>query len=69
MTLIDEYIIGETMIEGVPVTCTTYKIGGRYTCVIADPSLGTNVARCTGPTRESAVLCAEQLAKRLFTSA
>ena len=51
------------------MTCTTYKIGVTFHCVVANLSPGVNVARSSGPTRESALISASQKAKQLFTNA
>jgi hypothetical protein len=69
MALIEEYVVHHTEIAGVQVTCTTYKIGGQYHCVVANVEPGVNVARSSGPTRESALISASHKAKQLFTSA
>jgi hypothetical protein len=69
MSLIEDYVIQHTEISGVPVTCTTYKIGTTYHCVVANVDPGVNVARSSGPTRESALINASQKAKQLFTNA
>jgi hypothetical protein len=67
--LIEDYVIQHTEIAGVAVICTTYKIGTTYHCVVANVDPGVNVARSSGPTRESALINASQKAKRLFTNA
>lgn len=69
MALIEDYAVHHTEIAGVPVTCTTYKIGSRYICVIADVDQEVNVARASGPTPETALIAASQKAKDLFTNA
>ena len=68
MSLIEEYVIQHTEIFGVAVTCTTYKIGGTYHCVVANVEPGANVARSSGPTRESALISASHKAKQVFTN-
>jgi len=68
MALIEEYVVQHTEIAGIPVQCTTYKIGTKYHCVVANVDPGVNVARSSGPTRESALISASQKAKRLFTN-
>jgi hypothetical protein len=69
MSLIEEYVVQHTEISGVPVTCTTYKIGATFHCVVANVNPSVNVARSSGPTRESALISASQKAKQLFTNA
>jgi hypothetical protein len=69
MSLIEEYVVHHTEIAGVPVTCTTYKIGSTYHCVVANVDPGVNVARSSGPTPESALIRASQMAKQQFTNA
>jgi len=69
MSLIEEYVVQHTEISGIQVTCTTYKIGATYHCVVANVEPGVNVARSSGPTRESALISASQKAKHLFTVA
>ena len=69
MSLIEEYVVKHTEIAGVEVTCTTYKIGSTYHCVVANVDPGVNVARSSGPTRESALIRASQMAKQQFTNA
>jgi hypothetical protein len=69
MSLIEEYVIQHTEIAGVQVRCTTYKIGTTYHCVVSNVDPGVNVARSSGPTRESALINASHKAKRLFTNA
>jgi hypothetical protein len=67
MALIEQYTVQHTEIAGVAVTCTTYKIGNKYQCVIANVDPGVNIARSSGPTRESALIRASTKAKHLFT--
>jgi hypothetical protein len=69
MSLIEEYVVHHTEIAGVPVTCTTYKIGSTYHCVVANVDPGVNVARSSGPTPESALISASQMAKQQFANA
>jgi hypothetical protein len=69
MSLVQEYDVQHTEISGVAVTCTTYKIGSTYHCVVANLEPGVNVARSSGPTRESALISASREAKRLITNA
>jgi hypothetical protein len=67
MSLIEEYVIQHSEIAGVPVTCTTYKIGTTYHCVVANVDPGVNIARSSGPTREAALISASHKARRQFT--
>lgn len=69
MALIEDYTVQYTEIAGVPVTCTTYKIGTKYHCVVANVDPGVNITRASGPTRESALISASRKAKHLFTNA
>jgi hypothetical protein len=69
MSLIEEYVVQHSEISGVRVTCTTYKIGMTYHCIVANVDPGVNVARSSGPTRESALVSASLKAKQLFTNA
>jgi len=69
MSLIEEYVVQHSEIAGVPVTCTTYKIGATYHCVVANVKPGVNVARSSGPTRESALISASHKAKQQFINA
>jgi len=69
MSLIEEYVVQHSEIVGVQVTCTTYKIGTTYHCVVANVDPGVNVARSSGPTRESALISASYKAKQLLTNA
>jgi hypothetical protein len=68
MSLVEEYFVQHTEISGIPVTCTTYKIGSTFHCVVANLEPGVNVARSSGPTRESALISASREAKRLITN-
>ena len=68
MALIEEYVVQLTEIAGVSVTCTTYKIGAKYHCVVAYVDPEVNIARSTGPTQESALISASQKAKLQFTN-
>ncbi len=67
MALIEEYTIQHTKIAGVAVACKTYRIGQNYHCVVEHVDPGVNIARSSGPTRESALVSATQKAKHLFT--
>lgn len=69
MTLVEEYRTEEDVIAGVPVRCTTYKIGQLYHCVVANQSPGANVARSSGSTREAALLAAKSDAERRISRA
>ena len=69
MSLIEEFVVLNTEIAGVSVTCTTYKIGATFHCIVANVNPNVNVARSSGPTHESALFSASQKAKQLFTNA
>ncbi|MDH3196938.1 MAG: hypothetical protein OEO21_01725 [Candidatus Krumholzibacteria bacterium] len=66
VTLVEQYSVVNTLIAGVAVKCTTYKIGDTYHCVVSNLSPGANVARSSGPTPDAALVAATKRAKELF---
>ena len=66
MALVEQYAVVNTVIAGVAVRCTTYKIGDTYHCVVANVNPGANLARSSGPTADAALVAATERAKALF---
>jgi len=66
MALVEQYSVVNTVIAGVAVKCTIYRIGDTYHCVVSNLSPGANVARSSGPTPDAALVAATERAKALF---
>lgn len=50
----EDYRVEERVIDDVPIKITSYKIGGRYHCHVANQDPGATIARAESITRDEA---------------